>query len=88
MHVLAHDWGSVETWEAVCEPGAEEKIASFSSISGPNLDHLGMWIRASAFLRVGSRGPEIEIARDPLAFFKTEDLKHKVERLLGRVVAA
>ncbi len=42
VHVLAHDWGgSVETWEAVCEPGAEEKIASFSSISGPpNLDHL------------------------------------------------
>lgn len=56
VHVVAHDWGSVETWEAVCEPGAEEKIASFSSISGPNLDHLGQWIRSSASKR-RFRGP-------------------------------
>lgn len=47
VHVLAHDWGSVETWEAVCEPGAEKAIASFSSVSGPNLDHLGKWMRSS-----------------------------------------
>ncbi|WP_305093217.1 alpha/beta fold hydrolase [Prescottella sp. R16] len=45
VHVLAHDWGSVETWEAVCEPGAEKRIASYTSISGPNLDHLGTWVR-------------------------------------------
>ncbi|WFR72946.1 alpha/beta fold hydrolase [Prescottella defluvii] len=45
VHVLAHDWGSVETWEAVCEPGAEQRIASYTSISGPNLDHLGTWMR-------------------------------------------
>ncbi|QNG20755.1 alpha/beta fold hydrolase [Rhodococcus triatomae] len=45
VHVLAHDWGSVETWEAVCEPGARDRIASFTSVSGPNLDHLGSWVR-------------------------------------------
>lgn len=45
VHVLAHDWGSVETWEAVCEPGAASRIASFTSVSGPNLDHLGAWMR-------------------------------------------
>ncbi|WP_206035816.1 alpha/beta fold hydrolase, partial [Prescottella equi] len=45
VHVLAHDWGAVETWEAVCEPGAGERIASYTSISGPNLDHLGAWMR-------------------------------------------
>lgn len=45
VHVLAHDWGSVEAWEAVCEPDAGRRIASFSSISGPNLDHLGTWVR-------------------------------------------
>ncbi len=45
VHVLAHDWGAVETWEAVCEPGAERRIASYTSISGPNLDHLGTWMR-------------------------------------------
>jgi pimeloyl-ACP methyl ester carboxylesterase len=47
VHVLAHDWGSVQLWEAVCEPGAEQRIASFTSISGPNLDHLGAWVRRS-----------------------------------------
>ena len=45
VHVLAHDWGSVEAWEAVCEPGARARIASFTSVSGPNLDHLGKWMR-------------------------------------------
>ncbi|MFD5179924.1 alpha/beta fold hydrolase [Nocardia sp. NPDC058379] len=46
VHVVAHDWGSVQVWEAVCEPGAEEFVASFTSISGPNLDHLGTFLRA------------------------------------------
>ena len=45
VHVLAHDWGSVAMWEAVCEPGAEHRIASFTSVSGPNLDHLSRWAR-------------------------------------------
>lgn len=45
VHVLAHDWGSATVWEAVCEPGAEERIASFTSVSGPNTDHLALWLR-------------------------------------------
>ncbi|MGS2809756.1 SDR family oxidoreductase [Nocardia sp. MW-W600-9] len=45
VHVLAHDWGSVQVWEAVCEPRAAERIASFTSVSGPNLDHLAAWVR-------------------------------------------
>jgi pimeloyl-ACP methyl ester carboxylesterase len=45
VHVLAHDWGSIQVWEAICEPGAEMRIASFTSISGPSLDHLGKWMR-------------------------------------------
>ncbi|MFH5211876.1 SDR family oxidoreductase [Antrihabitans sp. NCIMB 15449] len=45
VHVLAHDWGSISVWEAVCEPAAEERIASFTSASGPNLDHVGKWMR-------------------------------------------
>lgn len=45
VHVLAHDWGSVQVWEAVCEPRATERIASFTSVSGPNLDHLAAWVR-------------------------------------------
>lgn len=45
VHVVGHDWGSIQAWEAVCRPGAEERIASFSSISGPNLVHVASWVR-------------------------------------------
>ncbi|WP_280242491.1 SDR family oxidoreductase [Nocardia abscessus] len=45
VHVLAHDWGSVQVWEAVCEPRAATRVASFTSVSGPNLDHIAKWIR-------------------------------------------
>lgn len=44
-HLLAHDWGSVSAWEAVCEPDAELHLASFTSVSGPNLDHMGALLR-------------------------------------------
>jgi NAD(P)-dependent dehydrogenase (short-subunit alcohol dehydrogenase family)/pimeloyl-ACP methyl ester carboxylesterase len=43
VHLVGHDWGSVQSWEAVTEPGA--RIATFTSISGPSLDHLGKWLR-------------------------------------------
>ncbi|MEV0294202.1 SDR family oxidoreductase [Nocardia sp. NPDC050710] len=49
VHVLAHDWGSVQVWEAVCEQRAATRVASFTSVSGPNLDHLGKWVRARLF---------------------------------------
>ncbi|NKQ55264.1 SDR family oxidoreductase [Amycolatopsis sp. K13G38] len=45
VHVVAHDWGSIQSWEAVTEPGAHERIASYTSISGPCLDHVGYWMR-------------------------------------------
>ena len=52
---MGHDWGSVQAWEAVCRPGAEERIASFTSISGPNLAHVAAWVR-STLARPGPRG--------------------------------
>ncbi|MTD56975.1 SDR family oxidoreductase [Amycolatopsis pithecellobii] len=45
VHIVAHDWGSIQAWEAVTEPGAHERIASFTSISGPCLDHVAYWAR-------------------------------------------
>lgn len=47
VHIVAHDWGSVIAWEAVTRPGAENRIASFVSVSGPSLDHLSAWARAN-----------------------------------------
>ncbi|WP_434442946.1 SDR family oxidoreductase [Lentzea sp. E54] len=43
VHVVGHDWGSIQSWEAVTTPGA--RIATFTSISGPCLDHMGHWSR-------------------------------------------
>ncbi|MFF8292725.1 SDR family oxidoreductase [Streptomyces sp. NPDC016309] len=45
VHLVGHDWGSVQGWEFVTVGGTEGRIASFTSISGPSLDHFGHWIK-------------------------------------------
>jgi pimeloyl-ACP methyl ester carboxylesterase len=44
VHLVGHDWGSVQLWEAVAAEGSDPRlrgrIASFTSISGPSLDHV------------------------------------------------
>jgi pimeloyl-ACP methyl ester carboxylesterase len=45
VHVAAHDWGSIQSWHAVTDPRAAARIASFTTMSGPCLDHVGHWTR-------------------------------------------
>lgn len=45
VHLVGHDWGSIQAWEAVTEPRLQHRFASFTSISGPCLDHVGMRLR-------------------------------------------
>ncbi|MEV7994232.1 SDR family oxidoreductase [Streptomyces sp. NPDC086077] len=45
VHVVGHDWGSVQSWEFVTVRRTEGRIASFTSMSGPSLDHFGHWVR-------------------------------------------
>lgn len=45
VHLLGHDWGSTQTWDAVAGNVARERIASFTSVSGPSLDQTGAWLR-------------------------------------------
>ncbi|MGW2225785.1 SDR family oxidoreductase [Streptomyces formicae] len=45
VHVVGHDWGSVQSWEFVTVTRTEGRIASFTSMSGPSLDHFGHWIK-------------------------------------------
>src|SRR4051812_27025206 len=46
-HLVGHDWGSVQLWDAVAaeatDPRLRGRIATFTSISGPSLDHLA-WL--------------------------------------------
>lgn len=46
VHLVAHDWGSIQTWHAVTGDGLRGRIASYTSLSGPSLDHAGAWFRA------------------------------------------
>ncbi|MEG8182951.1 SDR family oxidoreductase [Nocardia terpenica] len=83
VHVLAHDWGSVEMWEAVCEPGAQDRIASFTSVSGPNLDHLGTWMRAK-LSRGAAWGPFTQLLSSTYTFlFMTPGLPRVLLRPLS-----
>lgn len=47
VHLLAHDWGSVQAWHAVTRARAPERYASFTSVSGPSLAYTGAWYRAA-----------------------------------------
>ncbi|HLR85857.1 MAG TPA: alpha/beta fold hydrolase [Nocardioidaceae bacterium] len=51
VHLLGHDWGSVQLWDAVTSESTDDRlrgrIASFTSISGPSLDHYGDFLRTA-----------------------------------------
>jgi NAD(P)-dependent dehydrogenase (short-subunit alcohol dehydrogenase family)/pimeloyl-ACP methyl ester carboxylesterase len=45
VHLLAHDWGSIQAWPAITDERLAGRIATFTSISGPSLDYAGAWLR-------------------------------------------
>lgn len=45
FHLAAHDWGSIQSWESVTDAKFRGKILSYTTISGPCLDHAAFWMR-------------------------------------------
>ncbi len=45
FHLVAHDWGAIQSWEAVTAESMHSRIASYTAASGPCLDHVGFWLR-------------------------------------------
>lgn len=51
VHLLAHDWGSIQGWATVTDDTVMGRIASFTSISGPHLNYAGRFLRSARTLR-------------------------------------
>ncbi len=50
FHLVGHDWGSIQSWESVTAEGPlKPRILSYTTISGPCLDHMGYWLKKNAF---------------------------------------
>jgi pimeloyl-ACP methyl ester carboxylesterase len=47
VHLLAHDWGSIQAWAAVTDDVVMPRVASFTSISGPHLNYAGKFLRSA-----------------------------------------
>ena len=46
VHLLGHDWGSIQLWGALGQPRIARRVATFTSISGPSLDQTAAWVRS------------------------------------------
>jgi pimeloyl-ACP methyl ester carboxylesterase len=93
-HLVGHDWGSVQLWDAVAaeptDPRLRGRIATFTSISGPSLDH-------AAWLGRHPAGRQLRLLRQAahswyIGFFNLPLLPESVLRLahapLGRAIEA
>lgn len=62
VHLLAHDWGSVQGWAAITDESLAGRIASFTSISGPHLPYAGRFLRSARTPRAA-----LDVARQLLS---------------------
>jgi pimeloyl-ACP methyl ester carboxylesterase len=47
VHLVGHDWGSIQGWAAIRSAELAGRFASFTSVSGPALDYSRAWLRAA-----------------------------------------
>jgi pimeloyl-ACP methyl ester carboxylesterase len=46
VHLVGHDWGSIQGWAVVQDPRAGELIRRYTSVCGPDLRHFSCWVRS------------------------------------------
>lgn len=44
VHLVGHDWGALQGWEAVLDDRLKHQIASYTALA-PSLDHVGWWFK-------------------------------------------
>lgn len=49
FHLVGHDWGSIQLWDAVTDPDLVHRILSFVSASGPSVDYVAAQARKAMF---------------------------------------
>lgn len=70
VHLLAHDWGSCQSWYALSQD-EPPRVATFTSISGPSLSQGSRWIRAQFERRETRRRGLWQLAHSSyIAFFR------------------
>ncbi len=69
VHLLAHDWGSIQAWAEVTDESMMGKIASFTSISGPHLQYAGKFLRSARTPRAAADAARQALASWYIAFF-------------------
>lgn len=83
VHLVGHDWGGVLGWEVAAAPDAAAAIASFTCVSGPNLDYLGAYLRGPRTASRMAGALEQSVASAYTAAFQIPRLPDPVLRLLA-----
>ncbi len=69
VHLLGHDWGSIQGWAAVTDDSAMDKVASFTSISGPHLRYAGRFLRSARTPKTVAQVARQLVASGYIGFF-------------------
>ncbi|TMQ95569.1 alpha/beta fold hydrolase [Actinomadura soli] len=86
VHLVGHDWGSVQGWEAVIGDRLRGRIASFTSISGPDRRHMARWARRA--VRSGPRGVVEVLDQARRSVYMPVLMAPKIGELAARLLAA
>ncbi len=69
VHLLGHDWGSIQGWAAVTDESVMGKFGSFTSISGPHLQYAGAFLRSARSPRAVAQVARQLMASGYIGFF-------------------